>query len=130
MKICIDTNVYSEIHRGTNKLAIQMLEEADTIYVPSVVVGELFAGFYQGSQTRRNLAGLKDFFEVPGVEFITATIPICERYGLLVAELRRKGKPIPTNDIWIAATALETGSRLLSYDNHFAAIQGLMVYAP
>lgn len=130
MKICIDTNAYTEIRQGANREAIQMLEEAEAVYIPSVVVGELFAGFYQGSQTRRNLAELKNFFEIPGVEFIPATIPICERYGLLVAELRRKGKPIPTNDIWIAATALETGSRLLSYDKHFDAIHGLIVYAP
>jgi tRNA(fMet)-specific endonuclease VapC len=130
MKICLDTNVYSEMRGGANRELTRMLEEADAIYVPSVVVGELFAGFYQGSRTRRNLDELKDFFEVPGVEFIAATIPICDRYGLLVAELRRNGKPIPTNDIWIAATALETGSRLLSYDKHFDAVQGLMVYAP
>jgi predicted nucleic acid-binding protein len=130
MKICLDTNGYTEIRRGANKDALQILEEAETVYVPSIVVGELFAGFYQGHKARRNLDELKDFFEIPGVEFISATIPICERYGLLVTELRRKGRPIPTNDIWIAATALETGSRLLSYDKHFDAIQGLMVYAP
>jgi tRNA(fMet)-specific endonuclease VapC len=109
---------------------MRLIEEAETVFVPSIVVGELFAGFYQGRHTQRNLADLTDFFEIPGVEFISATIPICERYGLLVAELRRKGTPIPTNDVWIAATALETGSRLVSYDKHFDAIQGLMVYAP
>lgn len=130
MKICLDTNVYSEMRGGVNGELTRLLEEADAIYVPSAVVGELFAGFYQGSRTRRNLDELKDFFEVPGVEFISPTIPICDRYGLIVTELRRKGKPIPTNDIWIAATALETGSRLISYDRHFEVIQGLVVYAP
>lgn len=130
MKICLDTNAYTETKRGVNKEIVRMLEEADTVYVPSIVVGELFAGFYQGRQAHRNLSELKDFFEVPGVEFVAPSIAICERYGILVAELRRKGRPIPTNDIWIAATALETGSRLLSYDKHFDAIQGLMVYAP
>jgi predicted nucleic acid-binding protein len=130
MKICLDTNAYTEVRRGSNREAMRLLEEAEAVYVPSIVVGELFAGFYQGSHTQRNLAELSDFFEIPGVEFISPTIPICERYGLLVAELRRKGRPIPTNDIWIAAAALETGSRLLSYDKHFNAIQGLIVYRP
>jgi tRNA(fMet)-specific endonuclease VapC len=130
MKICLDTNAYTEIRRGANPEAIRVLEEAEAVYVPWIVVGELFAGFYQGRQVRRNLAELEDFFEISGIEFVPATIPICERYGLIVAQLRRKGKPIPTNDIWIAATALETGSRVLSYDKHFDAVQGLIVYAP
>jgi|WetSurMetagenome_2_1015567.scaffolds.fasta_scaffold00119_9 tRNA(fMet)-specific endonuclease VapC len=130
MKICLDTNVYAEIKRGADKEVVRLIEEADTVYVPAIVVGELFAGFYQGRQVHKNLSELKNFFEVPGVEFAPPSIAICERYGLLVAELRRAGRPIPTNDIWIAATALETGSRLLSYDKHFDAIQGLFVYAP
>jgi len=109
---------------------LQLLEEAELIYVPTVVIGELFAGFYQGGQFKRNLAELKDFFETPGVEVISPTISICDRYGLIVAHLRRKGNPIPTNDIWIAATAIEVGSRLISYDKHFDAVQGLVVYAP
>jgi tRNA(fMet)-specific endonuclease VapC len=130
MKICLDTNAYTEVRRGANKDVIHLIEDAEVVYLPSVVVGELFAGFYQGKHTHRNLDELKIFFEIPGVEFVPATISICERYGLLISDLRRKGRPIPTNDIWIAATALETGSRLISYDKHFSAIDGLVVYAP
>jgi tRNA(fMet)-specific endonuclease VapC len=55
---------------------------------------------------------------------------VAERYGCLVRELRQQGTPIPTNDLWIAATSLETGARLVSYDIHFQRVPGLMVIAP
>jgi tRNA(fMet)-specific endonuclease VapC len=71
---------------------------------------------------------LEHFLSEPDVEIPPMDFSIADRYGQLVADLRRKGTPIPTNDIWIAATALENGARLLTADRHFERIDGLMLF--
>jgi tRNA(fMet)-specific endonuclease VapC len=68
--------------------------------------------------------------DLPGVQLVTVDAFVADRYGILVKILRKMGTPIPTNDIWIAAAALETGSRLVTYDSHFDCIPGLLVIAP
>jgi len=83
-----------------------------------------------GGQMKRNIAELSEFMDLPGVEETRITGAIAERYGMIVASLRKKGTPIPTNDIWIAAMALETGVRLLSFDSHFEEIPGLAMIVP
>jgi len=129
MKLCLDTNAYSRFMAGSDELR-QLLESAESIYVPVTVVGELYAGFEIGSRRIQNRKDLGSFLTLSGVEVVSPGIETADRYGLLVKELRRKGKPIPTNDLWIAATALETGSRLVSYDSHFELILSLRVIAP
>lgn len=129
MKLCIDTNAYTALKLGRDEVC-DLVESADIVYVPVIVLGELYAGFFQGKHLERNVSELRSFLNVPGVEELPVTASIAERYGILVAALRKGGNPIPTNDIWIAAAALETGSRLLSYDKHFTAIPGLLVTAP
>ena len=85
---------------------------------PATVLGELHAGFEMGTRRERNVATLKALLEQPGVGIAVTTHAVGERYGRLVRELRDRGTPIPTNDIWIAAAALETGARLIAYDEH------------
>ena len=70
------------------------------------------------------------FLEVQGVRIQDVTWDIARRYGLLVGQLWQAGTPIPTNDLWIAATALELGARLVSYDDHFRQVPGLITEAP
>jgi predicted nucleic acid-binding protein len=94
------------------------------------MLGELFAGFCLGKREKENRRELADFLELPGVSVVNIDLVIADRYGIIVKALRKQGTPIPTNDIWIAAVALETGSRLISYDTHFECIPGLLVIAP
>ena len=68
--------------------------------------------------------------DLPGVQVVNIDASVADRYGILVKMLRKMGTPIPANDIWIAAAALETGSRLVTYDSHFDCIPGLLVIAP
>lgn len=98
--------------------------------IPENVERILYAGFHMGRQKKRNTAELSEFMDLPGVEETRITGAIAERFGMIVASLRKKGTLIPTNDIWIAATALETGVRLLSFDSHFEEIPGLAMIAP
>jgi predicted nucleic acid-binding protein len=129
MNLCLDTNAYSRLMIGHVPLT-DLLETAEEISIPATVLGELHAGFEQGARRAENRRRLAEFLRLPGVQTLPITGDTAERYGLLVSQLARAGTPIPTNDIWIAAAALETGARLVSYDTHFSAVPGLIVLAP
>jgi predicted nucleic acid-binding protein len=129
MKVCLDTNAYSRLMSGHAPLT-EVLESADEVLVPATVLGELYAGFDMGSRREANRRQLREFLALPGVETVVTTPDMAERYGILVSQLARQGTPIPTNDIWIAASALDSGARLVTYDPHFRHVQGLMTLNP
>ncbi len=129
MRLSLDTNAYSRLMRGHAPLT-ELLESADEILVSSTVLGELYAGFEMGSRKEANRRQLADFLALPGVEPLAITPDIAERYGMLVRHLLQQGTPLPTNDIWIASAALETGTRLVTSDAHFEQIPGLMILNP
>ena len=126
MNVCIDTCAYSGMRRGDPRM-VDAIQYADTVYVPATVLGELYAGFQLGQRARNNVDELERFLELPDVLIQDTDQEVAQRYGLVVRDLRDKGTPIPTNDIWIAASALATGARLLTLDAHFAAVPGLAV---
>jgi tRNA(fMet)-specific endonuclease VapC len=128
-RLCLDTTAYSRLMRGQPKLQ-ERLESAAEILVPVTVLGELYAGFQGGHRLAENLALLAAFRSQPGVVVVAVTDNVAERYAAIVTSLKRQGTPIPTNDIWIAATALENGGRVVAYDSHFEAVPGLIVEAP
>ena len=129
MRLCLDTNAYSALAKG-NPAVTALVEEAEEIVVPATVFGELTFGFLNGTRLSENEKNLDRFLAEDGVVFQPVTRDIAERYGYVKAALRKNGTPIPENDIWIAATALETGARLVSYDHHFAFVGGLIRLAP
>ena len=116
--------------RGGSEAVRTLLENAEEIIVPAAVVAEAYSGFSNGSRFARNVTVFESFLDRPLVRMQPADKRIAIRWGLVRTALRRKGRPIPVNDIWIAATAFETGSVLLSYDHHFDAIEGLLRLAP
>ena len=103
------------------------MENADEVLIPVTVLGELYSGFQIGSLTEKNLIGLDEFLSKPGISIIEINKEISFRYGFITKKLRKQGTPIPTNDIWIAASTMDTGSILLSSDKHFKEVPGLMV---
>ena len=129
MKVCLDTNAYSNLRRGDKKL-LELLNGCDEILVPAAVYAELTYGFLRGGRLNENESLLKSFLDEECVSFQPVTQSIAERWGYVKAALAQKGTPIPENDIWIAATALETGARLVSYDHHFDFVGGLIRIAP
>lgn len=130
MTVCLDTNAYSRMLLPGSSALRALIESADQVEVPAVVIGELAAGFRQGSRAAANFRLLDDFLNEPGTQIAAVDRDIAERYGVLVAALRRNGTPIPTNEIWIAASAMESGARLITYDAHFSAVSGLLTIAP
>jgi len=126
MRLIIDTNAYAELAKGNAHIR-KLLENADEIVVSAVVLGVLYAGFKLGSRKTENIQVLSEFLKTPGVAIIPIDSAIAERYGELIGVLKDNGTPIPTNDVWIAATALETGGRILTSDSHFHQPPGLMM---
>jgi tRNA(fMet)-specific endonuclease VapC len=99
-----------------------MLDSAEWIGVPVIVIGELCAGFANGAKFRKNLQELDEFLALPVVETLPVDRQIAETFGEIIADLRRSGRPIPTNDVWIAATCARAGATLLTWDAHFRMI--------
>jgi len=124
--IALDTNAYVGFKRGESS-CVELIQRADQLLISSTVVGELLAGFACGTQEARNREELSRFLTVPRVELSPTTLATADAYALIYRDLRRKGRPIPTNDIWIAASALEHGALLLSFDQHFEQVDGLRV---
>ena len=122
--LLLDTNLYVAFKRGDDD-AVELLRLADEIHLSTVVLGELLAGFAAGSRERRNREELTAFLESPRVRIDAVDEGTADFYGRIFALLRRKGRPIPTNDLWIAAAALQHGLLLATRDDHFAAIEGL-----
>lgn len=129
MKVCLDTNAYSTLRRGNERI-LALLNECDEILVPAATYAELMYGFLRGGRLEENESLLNAFLDEECVSFQPVTESIAERWGYVKAALTQKGTPIPENDIWIAATALETGARIISYDHHFDFVGGLIRLAP
>jgi tRNA(fMet)-specific endonuclease VapC len=126
--VLIDTNAYAAFKRGDPKI-LKVLSTADELCFSVTVLGELLAVFAAGTKEARNREELSSFLESPRVQVYQITEITADCYALIYASLRRKGQPIPTNDLWIAASALEHGAAILTLDAHFKHIEGLRVGA-
>lgn len=128
MDIAIDTNIYSNLGRGKlDSKTTQIITTADTISLSAVVIAELYGGFYNGNLVEDNIKRLYRFITQEGVKVLHTTLKTCEMFGKVYSNLKRKGTPIPTNDIWIASHCIEHGLTLLTSDNHFSEVEGLDV---
>ena len=124
MRILLDSNAYSRMMRGDGQTAA-LVRDATEILMSAVVLGELLYGFRNGSRFDRNAADLRSFLDNPYVTLVPVGPVTADRYSRIAAALRAKGSPIPTNDVWIAAHAMETGADLVSADRHFRAVDGI-----
>jgi tRNA(fMet)-specific endonuclease VapC len=95
------------------------------VALPTIVLGELEAAFTLGRRERENRSMLAEFLAESFVSVLPVTAAVARRYGRLFAELRRAGTPIAINDVWIAATALDCGGHLLTFDGDFGRIAAL-----
>lgn len=126
-KLIIDTNVYVAFKRNEPKV-VELLREAESIAVNSVVLGELLAGFMGGSRETVNRRELDQFLDSARVEFLAVDESSADFFALVFNNLKQIGKPIPTNDIWIAASAMQHGRTLATMDGHFTYIAGLSLH--
>jgi predicted nucleic acid-binding protein len=122
--IAIDTKAYTAFKRGDARI-VAVLQHAPSILVCVTVLGELLGGFAAGHREQSNRSELTQFISTARVKVVASTAATADLYALVYAALRRKGQPIPSNDLWIAASCLEHGAALLTLDAHFQAIDGL-----
>ena len=118
---CLDTSAYSNFRRGNEDLA-SLLDQAELVGVPTVALGELRTGFLLGGRRQLNERDLDVFLDNPVVQVLPVDSETSRQYAEIVAELRKAGTPIPTNDIWIAATAARNGTTVLTCDDRFERI--------
>ncbi|MCF6311592.1 MAG: type II toxin-antitoxin system VapC family toxin [Verrucomicrobiales bacterium] len=125
-RILIDTNAYTAFMLG-QKDVVTTLSFAQEIFISPTVMGELLAGFKNGSQEKKNRTELDAFLDIQNVTEIDINSETAEFYAEVYRALRKKGKPIPSNDLWIAASALQHGLAICTLDAHFSLIDGLLV---
>jgi tRNA(fMet)-specific endonuclease VapC len=124
MRVALDTNRYTDLCRGDSRV-IETVEAAEEVWLPFIVVGELRAGFAVGSQGPRNEAVLRQFLLKPGIAILYPDEQTTHHYANVYRQLRKQGTPIPTNDMWIAALALQHSLVLCARDAHFDALPQL-----
>ncbi len=124
MRVAIDTNRLTDLFRGDVELA-EFLGTCEEVWIPFVVLGEMKAGFLGGGRQFQNQLLLNKLLERATVDVLYSTSRTAEQYAQLFIQLRRAGTPIPQNDIWIAALALENDLGLITRDRHFDNIPQL-----
>ena len=122
----LDTSAYSSFLRGHEELKLA-LQRADRIVLTPIVLGELGAGFRAGARLQKHEAELRQLLDSPRVDVVAVDAETAERYAVILHGLRLAGTPIPTNDIWIAASAMQHGLRVLTTDVHYDRIAQIIV---
>ena len=125
-KALIDTNVYVSFKRN-NKTTVEAFRHLDIIGIDVTVLAELYSGFKYGKKEKQNRQELEQFINTPRVSLFFNDNFTAEFYSEIYLNLRKKGHAIPTNDIWIAATTIQYGLELFTFDNHFSNIDGLKI---
>jgi len=129
LKRLLDTSAYSELKRG-NRAVASLVRDSEHLYFSCVVAGELLYGFRCGGRYEQNSRELQQFIARPFVTLLDVTLTTADRFGRVARGLRNKGTPLPSNDIWVAAHAMECGAELVSLDQHFAQVDGLAWVLP
>jgi tRNA(fMet)-specific endonuclease VapC len=117
----LDTNIVIAIFADEAKV-LRKLRRA-TVFLPVTVAGELIFGALKSTRVEKNVARIDEFVSANSVLF--CDLETAQEYGKIKAELRRKGRPLPENDIWIAAIAVQFDLTLISRDDHFREIDDL-----
>ena len=129
MRILLDTNAYSAMKRG-HEAVMDLVRRSQQVLLSAVVAGELLHGFRAGSRFDDNLREFNAFIEHPLVDFLAVDMQTADRFARVATALRSAGTPLPTNDVWIAAHAMQTGAQLVSFDRHFEQVAGLAWVRP
>ena len=126
-KILLDTNAYSNFLKGTDSV-LKALDQGKVVYMSVFVIAELYYGFKGGRKEIWNKELLNNFLKKIPVQIINATSETSEIFADIKYKLKKTGKPIPINDVWIASHVIETGSVLITFDEHFQNIPGLRIW--
>lgn len=121
-KVLLDTNIVIALFAG-DPAVISRLQSASEVYLPAVVLGELYYGAFGSSRQKQNLERLEALAQRIALLYCDGVI--AKRYGEVKARLSTSGKMIPENDVWIASIAIQHDLVLLTRDAHFRVVSGL-----
>lgn len=124
-RVLFDTNAYASFKRNEQEI-VEVVQYAEVIAMSPIVIGELIAGFDGGNKIKQNKVELQAFLESSRVIIYPITQDTTHFFSQVYCALKKKGKPIPTNDMWIAAQALEHGCMVCTHDKHFDFVEGLI----
>ena len=125
MRVLLDSNAYSQLMRGREQVS-RIVRRAEEVLLSAVALGELLHGFRHGSRYERNVRQVRAFLDNPYVSLVPVGATTADRYSRVAASLRAEGHPLPTNVVWIAAHAMETGADLVSADRRFEHVGGIV----
>jgi len=126
MRAALDTNRMTDLFQGDKELA-DRLGVCEEVWIPLIVLAEIKAGFYGGNQRHRNEVLLQRLLAKKTVGVLLPGRETAEQYARLFVQLKRAGTPVPDNDLWIAALALEHDLWLITRDRHFRSIPQLLL---
>lgn len=118
MRVALDTNRYVDLCKGVEE-TVSLLEDAEVVVLPFIVVAELRAGFAHGRRQAENEQVLRRLLLRDGVDVLFADDQTTHHYTAVFRQLRKQGTPVPTNDMWIAALVLQHDLVLHDRDKHF-----------
>jgi tRNA(fMet)-specific endonuclease VapC len=118
VRLALDTNRYVDLCKAVSE-TVALVEEAEAVLLPFVVLGELRAGFALGRRQADNERTLRRFLLKDGVRVLFADDQTTHHHASVFRQLRKQGTPIPTNDMWLAALVLQHNLALHARDKHF-----------
>ena len=120
-RVILDTSAYSSYLRGNSEITLS-IQRADDIFLNPVILGELLAGFIVGKSEKKNRQILEEFLSSPRVMVLAIDEGTSERYAVIMNHLRKEGTPIPTNNLWISASAMQHGLKVVTTDRHYLKV--------
>ncbi|MBU0764230.1 MAG: type II toxin-antitoxin system VapC family toxin [Bacteroidetes bacterium] len=123
--IAVDTNIAIDILNGNEKV-ISMLDIYSVLCIPVTVCGELLFGAVNSGNSKRNLVKYRGF--ISNCTILNINTDVAEQYAVIRKNLKKRGTPIPENDIWIAATCIVYDILLATNDRHFSYISSLNLF--
>ena len=124
VRVALDTNRLTDLFQGDAELA-DLLGSCEEVWIPLIVLAEIKAGFHGGTQQERNAALLHALLAKPTVAILFPGRETAEHYARLFVQIKRARTPMPANDLWIAALAIEHDLPLITRDQHFDRIPQL-----
>ena len=120
----LDTNIVIALF-GSEPIIVDRIKNVEEIFIPSIVIGELYFGAQKSSRVVDNLTRIDEF--VSSNTILSCDADTASHYGDVKNKLRQKGRPIPENDVWISALAIQYNLSLISRDVHFSEVEGLNI---
>jgi len=123
-RFLLDTNIVIALFSEDTSVQKGIME-AEQVFLPSIVLGELYYGARKSLRTEENISRVDEFAAMSAV--LGPNTATAKEYGEIKNALRNKGCPIPENDIWIAAITKRYGLTLVTRDEHFKEVEAIAI---